>query len=72
MTAELEGGEWSAIYPRESPGTRLCGPQGRSGLVENFVPTGYEIFPDRSARSSVAIPTELPHTLQVSSANFAG
>ena len=49
MTAVLEGGEWSAARPGRTlpPGKtlypfyrRLCGPQGRSGRAENFVPTG--------------------------------
>jgi len=49
MTAALEGGEWSAARPGRTllPGKtrypfyrRLCGPQGRSGRVENLVPTG--------------------------------
>ena len=49
MTAELEGGEWSAARPGRTlpPGKtrypfyrKLCGPQGRSGRAENLVPTG--------------------------------
>ena len=49
MTAALEGGEWSAarpglILPRGKTWypfyRRLGGPQGRSGRVENLVPTG--------------------------------
>ena len=49
MTAELEGGEWSAARPGRTlpPGKarypfywRLCGPQGRSERAENLVPTG--------------------------------
>jgi len=49
MTAALEGGEWSAARPGRTlpPGKtrypfyrRLSGPQGRSGRVENLVPTG--------------------------------
>jgi len=49
MTAALEGGEWSAARPGRTllPGKtrypfyrRLGGPQGRSGRVENPVPTG--------------------------------
>jgi len=49
MTAALEGGEWSAARPgRTLPPVktrypfyrRLGGPQGRSGLAENLVPTG--------------------------------
>jgi len=68
MTAALEGGEWSAARPGRTlpPGKtgyqfyrRLCGPQGRSRRPENLVPHRDSI-PDRLARSSVAIPTELP------------
>ena len=68
MTAALEGGEWSAARPGRTlpPGKtrypfyrRLGGPQGRSERAENFFPTGIR-SPDRPARSSVAIPTELP------------
>jgi hypothetical protein len=49
MTAALEGGEWSVARPGRTlpPGKiryliykRLGGPQGRSGRVENLVPTG--------------------------------
>jgi len=49
MTAALEGGEWSAARPGRTlpPGKiwypfyrRLRGPQGRSRLAENLVPTG--------------------------------
>ena len=49
MTAALEGDEWSAARPGSTlpPGKtrnpfyrRLGGPQGRSGRVENLVPTG--------------------------------
>ena len=49
MTAELEGGEWSAARLGRTlpPGKtrypfyrRLGGPQGRSGRAENLVPTG--------------------------------
>jgi len=35
------------------------GPRAESGQAENLVPTGIR-SPDRPARSSVAIPTELP------------
>ena len=38
---------------------RLGGPQGRSGQAENLASTGIR-SPDCPARSSVAIPTELP------------
>jgi len=46
MTAALEGvsGQHyapAALYPPERPGTHFTGgPQGRSGLAENLVPTG--------------------------------
>ena len=49
MTAALEGGEWTAARLGRTlpPGKtrypfyrRLGGPQGRSGLEENLVPTG--------------------------------
>ena len=49
LTTTLEGGEWSAARPGRTltPGKtqypfyrRLGGPQGRSGLTENLVPTG--------------------------------
>ena len=68
MTAALEDGEWSAARLGRTlpPGKtryplyrRLGGPQGRSGLEEKSRPHRDSI-PDRPARSSVAIPTELP------------
>ena len=68
MTKALEGGEWSAARPDRilPPGKtryqfyrRLGGPQGRSGRAEKSRPYRDSI-PDRPARSSVAIPTELP------------
>jgi hypothetical protein len=71
MTAALEVGEWSAARPGRAlpPGKtrypfyrRLGGPQGRSGRAEKFRPHRDSI-PDRPARSSVAIPTELPGPL---------
>ena len=48
MTAALEGDEWSAalaaLYPQERLGTHFTGgwvgPRGRSGRVENLIPTG--------------------------------
>ena len=67
MTAALEGGEWSAVRPgRTLPlrktrypfYRRLCGPQGRSGRGGICRPHRDSI-PDRPARSSVAISTEL-------------
>ena len=51
MTAELEGGEWSAARSGRTltPGKtvypfyrRLGGPQGRSEQAENLVPTGIQ------------------------------
>ena len=71
MTTALEEGERSAARPGRSlpPGKtrypldrRLGGPQGRSGRTENLAPTGIR-SPDRSAHSSVTIPTELPGPL---------
>ena len=69
MTTALEGGEGSASWP----GSSL--PQGKDPVpieqeagwapvpvwtdVENLAPTGIR-SPDRQARSSVAIATELP------------
>ena len=67
-TSALEGGKGSAARPgrtlplgetRYPLYRRLGGPQGRSGRAENLAPTGIR-FSDRPARSSVAIPTELP------------
>jgi len=69
MTAALKGGEWSAARPGRTlpPGKtrytfyrRLVGPQDRSGRAENLFSTGIR-SPDRPARSSVAIRTELPY-----------
>ena len=67
MTAELEGGEWSAARPGHTlpPGKNrypfyrsLRGPQGRYGGAENLVPTGIQ---SRTFQPVVvAIPTELP------------
>ena len=65
MTMALERGEWSAARPGRTlpPGKtrypfyrRLGGPQGRSGKSR----PQRDSIPDRPARSSVAIPTELP------------
>ena len=70
-TSALEGVEWLATRPGPTlpPGKtryplyrRLGGPQGRSGEAENLAPNGIR-SPDRPARSSVAIPTELPGPL---------
>jgi len=74
MTAALEGGEWSAarLGRTLTPGRRrypfyrrLYGPQVWPGWAENPAPTGIR-SPDRPARSSVAIPTELPGPLSLS------
>jgi hypothetical protein len=68
MTSALEGvsGQQhasAALYPREKTRypkcRRLGGPVGWSGGAKNLLPTGIR-SPDRPARSSVAIPTELP------------
>jgi len=68
MTATLEGGEWSAARPGRTlpPGkTRypfyrrlggLPGPDWTGGKSRPH----RDSIPDRPARSSVAIPTELP------------
>jgi hypothetical protein len=62
-------GEGSASRPGRSlpPGKtryplyrRLDGPQGQSGQVRKISPPTGIRSPDRPARSSVAIPTELP------------
>jgi len=67
MTAALEGGEWSAArpgrtLPRETPGTHFTrawlGPG--AGLTGGKSRPHRNSIPDRPARSSVAIPTELP------------
>jgi len=60
------------LYPRErirySLYSGLCGPQGRSGRAEHFVPTGIRSRPVQPG-SSVTIPTELPgpHKIHVRS-----
>ena len=69
MTAALEGGEWSAarpgrtLPPRKDPVPILQ----EAGWAPGPVWTGgkprphRESIPDRPARSSVGIPTELPN-----------
>jgi len=68
MTAALEGGEWSAARPNRTlpPGKtrypfyrRMGGPPGPNWTGRKSRPHRDSI-PDRSSRSSVAIPTELP------------
>jgi len=66
-TSVLEGGEWSAsrpgrLYPRERPGTHFTGGWmgPRAGLDGRKICSHRESIPDRPARSSVAVPTELP------------
>ena len=68
MTAALERGEWSAARSgrtlppeknRDPFYRRLGGTQGRSGRAEKSRPHRDSI-PDRPARSSVAIRTEIP------------
>ena len=72
MTTALERGEWSAARPGRSlpPGKTQYplyrgpgGPQGRSGQVRKISPLTGIRSPDLPARSSVAIPTELPGPL---------
>jgi hypothetical protein len=72
MTTALEGGEWSAARPGHTlplgkdPVPILQEVGWAPGPVwtgaENLAPTGIR-SPDRPARSSVAIPTELPSPL---------
>jgi hypothetical protein len=65
MTTALEG--WWVVSSTPRPYftryplyRRLAGPQGRSGQMRKIsTPTGIR-SPDRPARSSVAVPTELP------------
>jgi len=68
MTTALEEGEWSAArpgrtLPPERPGTHFTGgwvgPGAGLDGREISSPPEFSI-PDRPARSSVAIPTELP------------
>jgi len=81
MTAALEGGEWSKARLGRTllPGKtryplyrRMCGPQGRSGLAEYFVPTGiflfepiilHAIYNQLNERSSISAPYLTPHLL---------
>jgi len=67
MTAALEGvsGQQhasAALYPRERPGTHFtgCWVGPRAGLDGRKISPHRDSIPDRPARSSVAIPTELP------------
>ena len=75
MTAALEGGEWSAARPGRTlpPGKDTVLILQEAGWAPGPVWTGgksrphWDSIPDRPARSSVAIPTELPgpHCLMV-------
>ena len=68
MTAALEGGEWSAAPPGRTlaPGKDQVPIVQEAGWAPGTVWTGgksrprRDSIPDRPARSSVAIPTELP------------
>jgi len=68
MSAALEGGEWSAARPGRtlSPGKDPVPILHEAGWAQGPVWTGgksrshRDSIPDRPARSSVAIPTELP------------
>ena len=67
MTAALVGvsGQQHApatLYPRERPGTHFMGGWVglRAGLDGQKISSPTGLDPDRPARSSVAIPTELP------------
>jgi len=71
MTAALEGGEWSAARPDRTlpPGKDPVPFLQEAGWAPGTVWTGRKTrpnrdsIPDRPARSSVAIPTELPGPL---------
>ena len=79
MTAALERGEWSAARPGRTlpPGKDSVPILQEAGWAPGPVCTGgksrphRDTMPDRPARSSVAIPTELPgpHALQVLALN---
>ena len=68
MTAALEGGEWSAARPGRTlpPGEDIVPILQEAGWAPGLVLTDgksrphRDSIPDRPARSSVAIPTELP------------
>jgi len=68
MTAALEGGEWSAAHPDRTlpPGKDPVPILQEAGWALGPVWTGRkshphrDSIPDHPARSSVAIPTELP------------
>jgi hypothetical protein len=68
MTAALEGGEWSAARPGRTlpPGKDPVPILQEAGWAPGPIWTGgksrphRDSIPDRPARSSVAIPTELP------------
>ena len=73
MTAAVEGGEWSAARPGRTlpPGKtgypfyrRLGGP--KADLYERKISSPLGFAPGPSARSSVAIPTELPGPQNIS------
>ena len=73
MTAPLEVGEWSASrFGRTLPSGKtryllyrtLCGLEDRSGRAANLIPH-LDSIPDRPARNSVTIPTELPACLYI-------
>jgi len=69
MTAALERCEWSAARPGRPlpPRKNFIGGCVSSGWVDGKSRPNRDSIPDRPARSSVAIPTELPspHTIPV-------
>jgi len=72
MTEALEGvsGQQhapAALYPRKRSGTHFTGGWvgSRAGLDGQKISSSRDSIPDRLARSSVAIPTELPGPLRV-------
>ena len=80
MTAALEGGKWSAAHPGRtlSPGKTILPILQETGWASEPVWKGGKLrphrdsIPDRPARSSVAIPTELPgpHFCKIYSRNI--
>ena len=72
MTSALEGSEWSAARPGRtlSPGKDQVPNLQEAGWATGSVWTGgksrphWDSIPDRPARSSVAIPAELPGPLK--------
>jgi len=65
MTAALEGGKWSAARPDPVPILQRAGWAPRPVWTGGKSRRHRDSIPDRPARSSVAIPTELPGPLYI-------